>query len=96
MDLANEAIHMSEALSLRRRQKLERDLAGRESLDEANFWHPRSGNFSVFGNDPITEVREEQSSFAERDTSPKRSYREQIDTSSRRYEDDTSPEPSKE
>ena len=96
MDLANEAIHMSEALSLKRRQKLERDLAGRESLDEANFWHPRSGNFSVFGNDPITEAREEQSSFAERDTSPKRPNREQINISSRRYEDDTSPEPSKE
>ena len=71
MDIANEAIQMSEMLSKKRRQKLERDVAGRESLDEANYWHPRSGNFSVFG-EPIPEERGEESSFAERDTSPKR------------------------
>ena len=48
MILAEEAIKMSEDIQKQRKRKLQRDLEGRESLDELAFWNPNRGDFSVF------------------------------------------------
>lgn len=49
---------MSDLLQKQRRQKIMRDLEGRESIDELSYWNQRE-DFSVF------EKPEEQPSFEE-------------------------------